>query len=212
MLPQRVVVRRAGDQLLAGARFAADEHRRVALGHLLHDVEHVLERRARSDDLVEFVDVLLRAAEVLELVLHALHFERLLDLDLHLLDLERLLHVVERADLHRLDRRVHRSERRHQDDRRRRVQRARRAQDVHAVAAAHLQIAEDDVEVVVVQTLDRGVAVRRLFDFVAGLGQAADEPAAERIVIISDKNTTHKLVLAVGDDVSSSDRSLIDLT
>jgi hypothetical protein len=34
------VVSRAGDQLLAGARFAADQHGGVALRDLLDDVEH----------------------------------------------------------------------------------------------------------------------------------------------------------------------------
>ena len=37
---QRAVVHSAGDQLLAGAGLAAHEHRGVALGHALHDVEH----------------------------------------------------------------------------------------------------------------------------------------------------------------------------
>ena len=146
---------------------------------------------ARADDAIEVVDVLLGAAEVLELVLEAPHFERLLDLDLHLLDLERLLHVVEGADLHRLDGGVHRSERRHQDHGRRRMQRARRAQDVHAVAAAHLEVAQHDVEVAVVQPLDGGVAVRGFFDLVSGFGQAPGEPAAERVVIVGDENSSH---------------------
>jgi hypothetical protein len=119
-----------------------------------------LQGAARADDPVEVVDVLLRVAQVVDLVAQAPVLERLLDLDLHLLDLERLLHVVERADLHRLDRRVDRPERRHQDDRRRRVQRLGRPQHVEAVAAAHLEVAQHDVEVALVQPLDGGVAVR----------------------------------------------------
>ena len=195
VVAQRVVVRRAGNQLLAGARFAANQHGGVALGHLLDDVQHVLQRRAGPDDLVELVDVVLRAAEVIELVPQALHFQRLLDLDLHLLDLERLLHVVEGAGLHRLDRGVDRAERGHQDHRGGRVHRPRRAQHVHAVAAAHLEVAQHDVEVAVVQTLDRGVAVRRLLDFVPGVGQPADQPAAQRIVIIGNEYAAHRYLL-----------------
>ncbi len=135
---------------LPGPRLPADQHRRVALRDLLHDVEHLLKRGARTDDLVEFVDVLLGAAEILELVLQAPHLERFLDLDLHLLDLERLLNVVERADLHRLDGGGHRPERRHQNHGRRRVQRPGGAQHVEAVASAHLEIAQHDIEVAVV--------------------------------------------------------------
>ena len=188
---QRVVVDRAGDQLLAGARFAADQHRRVALRDLLDDREHRLQRAARADDPVEVVDVLLRVPEVLDLVLEAAVLDGLLDLELHLLDLERLLHVVEGADLHRLDRRVHRAERRHQDHRRRRMQRLRGAQHVHAVAAAHLQIAQHDVELSLVQLLDRDVAVRRLIDFVMRVGQRADDAAPQRIVIVCHQNPAH---------------------
>ena len=65
---QRVVMDRAGDQLLAGPRFAADQHRRVALRHLLHDGEHRLQRAAGADDAVEVVDVLLRVPQVLDFV------------------------------------------------------------------------------------------------------------------------------------------------
>ena len=42
-----------------------------------------------------------------------------------------------------------------------------------------------------VQLLDGGVAVRRLVDVVAGVGQRADEPAAQRIVIVGYENPTH---------------------
>ena len=68
---QRVVMDGAGDQLLAGARFAADQHGRIALRDLLDDGEHRLQRAARADDPVEVVDVLLRVAEVFDLVLEA---------------------------------------------------------------------------------------------------------------------------------------------
>ena len=67
------------------------------------------------------------------------------------------------------------------------MQRARRAQHVQAVAAAHLQVAQHDVEVVVVEPLDGGVAVAGFFDLVPGLGQPADQPAAERVVIVGDR-------------------------
>ena len=193
---QRVVVDRAGDQLLAGARLAADQAGRVALGDLLDDREHRLQRAARADDPVEVVDVLLRVAQVLDLVLEAAVLEGLLDLELHLLDLERLLHVVEGADLHRLDRRVDRAERRHQDDRARRVQRLGRAQHVHAVAAAHLEVAEDDVVLPFVQLLDRDVAVGRFVDVVLGVRQRADNAAPQRIVIVCNKNPSHNILLA----------------
>ena len=76
------------------------------------------------------------------------------------------------------------------------MQRARRAQHVHAVAAAHLEVAQHDVEVAVVQPLDGGVAVRRFLDLVPGFGQPAHQPAAQRIVIVGNQNSTHDPSLA----------------
>jgi hypothetical protein len=200
--PQRVVVDRPGDELLAGAGFAADEARRVALRDLLDHVEDALQRLARADDPIELVDVLLGVAEVVELVLHALHFERLLDLDLHLLDLERLLHVVERPVLHRFDRGGHRAERRHQDHGGRRMQRLRRAQHVEAVAAAHLQVAQHDVEVAVVEPLDGGVAIGGFIDFVPGFREPTDQPAPERVVVVGNQDSSHVLILEIGELVN----------
>ena len=132
-----------------------------------------------ADDAVEVVDVLLGVAEVFDLVLEAAVLDGLLDLELHLLDFERLLDVVEGADLHRLDRGVHRAERRHEDHGRRRMQRLGGAQHVEAVAAAHLEIAQHDVVLSLVQLLDRDVAVRRLVDLVMRIRQGADDDRAE---------------------------------
>ena len=187
----RVVMNRAGDELLARARLAPDQHGRVALRHLAHDAQHALQRLARADDAVEIVDVVLRVPQVVELVAHAPHLERLLDLHFHLFDLEGLLHVVERADLHRLDGRMHRSESGHQDDGGRRVQRLGRAQHIETVAAAHLQVAEHDVEVPFVKAFDRLVAVGSFLDLVVGGSQRPGEPASKGIVVVGDENAAH---------------------
>jgi hypothetical protein len=189
--PERVVMDRPRDELLARPRFAPNEHRGIALRNLLDDVENVSQARARTDDAIEVVDVLLGAAEIFEVVLHPADLERFLDLDLHLLDLEGLLHVVERPDLHRLHGGIDRSECRHEDHGGRGMQGACRAQHVHAVAPAHLEVTQHDVEVAVVEALDRGVAVRGLFDFMFGLGETPGEPASERVVIVGDENPSH---------------------
>ena len=187
----RVVVNRPRDELLARARFAADEHGRIAARHLLHDAEHVLKRAARAHDAVEVIEVLLLVAQVLHLVLEMAELDRLFDLELHFLDLERFLNEVERADLHRFHGRVDRPEGRHEDDRGVRLDRPRRAEDVHAVGAAHAQVRQHDVELAVLQPFDRGRPVAGLLHIVAGIGQRADEPLAERIVIIDHQNASH---------------------
>ena len=185
------MVDRARDELLAGSRLAANQHGRVALGHLLHDAEHALERIALADDAIEIVDVVLGMPQIVELVAHAPHLERLLDLHFHFFDLEGLLHVVERAAFHGFHGRMHRSEGGHQDHGGRGMERLGGAEHVEAVAAAHLEIAQHDVEMPVVKPLDRLVAIRSFFHFMVGGRQRPSEPATERIVIVSNENATH---------------------
>jgi hypothetical protein len=152
---------------------------------------HALQRFAAADDAIEVVVFLALVAEIVELVAQALELERLLDLDFHLLELERLLHVVERAKLHRLDGRRHRTERGHQDHRRGRVQGLRGAEHVEAVGAAHLEVAHHDVEVALVKALERRVAVAGLVDLVPGGGQRQRQPPPESIVIVRYKYASH---------------------
>ena len=82
------------------------------------------------------------------------------------------------------------------------MQRLGRAQHVEAVAAAHLQVAQHDVEVAVVQPLDGGVAVGRFVDLVPGFGESADESAPERVVVVGNQDSSHVLILAVGNLVN----------
>ena len=88
---QRVVVDCVRDQLLAGARFAANQHRRVRLGHLGHLLVHLPGRSARPDDVREVVALAQFLTEVRVLVNQAAPF--LLDEPLH----------VERLRNHRAD-------------------------------------------------------------------------------------------------------------
>jgi hypothetical protein len=118
-------------------------------------------------------------AQVFDLVTELAMLDRPLDLQLHLFDFERLLHVVERADLHRLDGGVDGSERGHQDHGGAGLQLLRRAEHVHAVAAAHLQVAEHDVVLPFVELLDGHVSVGCLVDLMMRIRQRADDPAPQ---------------------------------
>src|SRR6185436_15496863 len=62
---------------------------------------------------------------------------------------------------------------------------------VHAVAAAHLEVAQDDVVLPFVQLLDGDVAVRRLVDLVMRVRQRAHDAAPKRVVIVGYQNATH---------------------
>ena len=79
------VVNGTGDQLLAGARLAADEHGRVRRRDRLHLVQHAFQRRGLTDDVLE---VVLGADLVLEVDL--LRGELVLELG-DLLERERVL-------------------------------------------------------------------------------------------------------------------------
>src|SRR5262249_12294277 len=59
----------AGDQLLAGARLAGEQHRGVGRRYAAHGVEDGQQRRAAADDLVEVVDRLDLFLKILVLLL-----------------------------------------------------------------------------------------------------------------------------------------------
>ncbi len=61
----------AGDQLLAGSGLAEDEHGRVGAGDARDLIEHALQRRRRSDDLLEHRRAVDLVAQRLVLVAHA---------------------------------------------------------------------------------------------------------------------------------------------
>src|ERR1051325_1876282 len=66
-----------------------------------------------------------------------------------------------------------------------------RLQHLETGAAAHLEVADDDIEEALVQLLDGGIAVWRFLDLVSGLGDRLPEPAAQGIVIVSNENAAH---------------------
>ena len=111
-----VEMNRPRDHLLAGARFAGDQHRALRLGDHLRGLDDVLDPPAAADDsvLVEFLVALAEQVSVLRP--QPLMVDRAVDDHEQLVDLERLLQVVERAELHRLDRALDRRVRGHQQD------------------------------------------------------------------------------------------------
>ena len=81
-------VDRARDHLLAGPALAADQHVRLAVGHLPDQLEDALHRRAVSDDGAIALAVPQLAAQAAILAREQLLLERLLDDDADLVDLE----------------------------------------------------------------------------------------------------------------------------
>src|ERR1051325_8852717 len=64
-------------------------------------------------------------------------------------------------------------------------------QHLETGAAAHLEVADNDIEKALVEFLDGGIAVWRFFDLVSGLGDRLPESTAQRIVIVSNENAAH---------------------
>ena len=129
-----------GDELLAGAALARDEHDGVGRRDAHDAPEHLAHGPRSADDVLELVAILELAREERHLAGEAPVVERLGDLDEELLLGERLLDVVEGAEAHRLDGALDRAVRRHHDDLRQRVSVLGRPQDVDAVLGAHAQV------------------------------------------------------------------------
>jgi hypothetical protein len=127
----------AGDQLLAGAALAGDQHRRAGAGDAFDQREDRLHLGALADDVREGVALRQLAAQVHVLDPQLGLLERLLADHLELFDVERLRDVVEGARLHRLDRRAGGGVGGHHDHRRRPLGGLDLAQQVEAVAVGH---------------------------------------------------------------------------
>ena len=127
-----------GEQLLAGSRFAGQQHAGVGPRDLRGLVDHVAERVAPADHLRRVADQL---PEPLVLALQIRSLDRVLDHEEHAVAGQRLLQEVERAGSRRLDRVADRAVTGDHDHRRGIVALLQRAQDVDAVAVgkAHVE-------------------------------------------------------------------------
>ena len=196
VLPRGIEMQRAGDEFLAGAALALDQDGAVGIGDLGDEVVDLLHLRARADDVLEAVFLLDDLPQVAVLADEALVIERALDGELQLIHLERLGDVVVGAELHRLERRLHRLVRRDQDDRRLRQHLAAFAEDVEAADLVHAQIGDDELRGVhgeVFQRLLSGSVGHRLMStFLADVGDDRDHSR----VVIDDENSSHKREVA----------------
>jgi hypothetical protein len=95
---------RARDQLLSGPALARDQHGRVRRSDLDHPSQHFPNGLGSAHDVVEVITFLELLGEQLHLPVQAAGLYGLARPDQELLLAERLLNVVERPQLHRLDR------------------------------------------------------------------------------------------------------------
>ena len=110
------LMNRLGDELLAGARFAVDEHRRGGRRRLLDDAVDRPQRRRVADHLAEAAVVLELPPQARHLAQRALALGDVLKQRAQALRIDRLRQVVVRAFFHRRDSGVDAALRRDQDE------------------------------------------------------------------------------------------------
>ena len=138
----RVLVQGAGDQLLAGAVLAPDQHPGVGRADPPDELTHPLERRALPDHRVADIEHPLQLA-----ILHRERgmLEGIPQGDQELVGVEGLLEEVECAPAGRLDRGRDGAVARDHHHGRRRIQLAQPAQGVEPIEAGHLHVEQDHV-------------------------------------------------------------------
>ena len=146
VLARAVLVDRLGDQLLARARLALDQHAGVGRRDPLEPLDHVAHLRAVADDALE-AELLVEPALQLDVgppqpgALGGLLGDRA-----KLLDVQRLEQVVERPLLHRLDRRGDRPVAGHEDHLAVGLGLLGPGEDPEAVDVVHHQVGNNHVE------------------------------------------------------------------
>ena len=161
--PGAALVHEPGDELLAGAALAGDEHGGRVTCDLARHVERRLDRGAVADDRVGAANGAELVLQLLYLRAQLLALRRFAHGEHDLFGPERLLHVVVGAFLHRCDGRVGIAVRAHGDDERVTATARVAFDEFEAVHLRHAEIAEHEIDVV------RRELAERLFAFARGV-------------------------------------------
>ncbi len=168
--PRAREMQRVGDQLLAGAALADDEHRRLGRRHQAHLLEEHLHLRRAADDALEPETLVELLVELDDLLLELALLELREDALAELVEVDRLGQVVVGADPHRLDGGLDRAEAGDQDDREVEPALADLVQEAEAVEPRHAQVADREL---------RGVGLLQQLERPAGVVEGAhDESGA----------------------------------
>ncbi|ABA47527.1 hypothetical protein BURPS1710b_2767 [Burkholderia pseudomallei 1710b] len=181
-----VPVQRARDELLAGARFARDQHRRGRMRQPADRAEHVLHRGRLAEHLGrlgELVVVGHAAAQAL--------FDRAPDQLDRLVDVERLREIFERAALKRRHRAVQIRERRHDDDGQPRQPVVHRLQQLEPRAARHPDVGHEHLRRFLVERGERVAHVREAPRREALARERLLEHPADRLVVVYYPDRLH---------------------
>ena len=156
-----MAVQIAGEQLLAGAGFAGNQHVAVGRRHLPRHFQQALHGRVLGDDLDLALVAFDLFAQIAVLALQADLLQRLGHHLAHLVEAERLGDVIEGAVLHGIHRRLQRGVAGDHDHFGVRPGFAALFQHLHAVHLLHAQIGQHHVEGLLLQQRQRvGAALR----------------------------------------------------
>jgi hypothetical protein len=178
----------AGDEFLAGAAFAADEHAGIARGHQSDALEDILHRRTSADDLFGFGDSVrgrgLGRWPTQQSVMDTLQ---------RLLQVERLGQVIESSALDRTHRRRQIAKRCHDDDRQVGHELAKTRQRRQAIHAGQMDIKEEDIGPLLVRQREGLFGGSGHGNGVAVAAQSALERPAHRFFIVYNQDVFHRL-------------------
>ncbi len=174
-----------GHQLLARAGLPEDEDARAYRRHLGDMLPQGHDGGRLAHDLGD-VGVRGAAAQVFELPGHGVFFQGLADQRPQLVEFVRLGQVMVGALVHGLDRGLDCCEASEHDDFGLWLKTLDRAENAHAVHVAHAQVGEHDVEVVLAEQLQGGLAIGSGLDAIALAPQHMDEIVAGDLLVLDD--------------------------
>src|SRR4051794_4400308 len=183
------VVDRLRDELLAAAALAENHYRHAERGHAGDGFVHCDHRRMRADDARG------RTRLDLDFISDAIAERRANACD-QFAEVERLGEVIKRADALRQRRRFDRAARGHQDHARRIAAFGDRLQKREAGLAGHVDIAEDEIDAMRAQRLERGGDVVRLHGFQAGFFERHGRAFADAGIVVDHEHGRHYIAPA----------------
>jgi hypothetical protein len=189
-----VLVQRVGDELLARARLAGDEHGDDALAEAADGAEHVLHGRRLAEDLRD-----LRHGR-LDLSLVQALLDGAPDQVDRLGHVEGLGQVVEGAALEGADRAVEVRVGGHDDDRQVAMPRLDLREQLDARASGHADVGDEHLRLLVLERREHVARVREAADGELLARQRLLEHEADRLVVVDDPDGLHAIGGAAGVD------------
>ena len=186
-----VVMNRACDELFTGSRFTANENRGRASRQHTDRLEDLTHLRRAAHDVVDAPFLGGFGHQVVELGVHLAHALRLADTQQKLVIVDGLADVLESAELHRLDRRLHVVERGNHDDVGLLVDLTDALQDVYPVHHRKMNVQDDEIRRDLLKLLDPFASVGSEGDVEALARQMSLERLANQSVVVNDENRFH---------------------